>query len=231
MRGDRRRRAGPRLSASSAAVGSSSSQSGAGVGDERGPARAAAAARPTASGTANRRRVERKGRESRVERSSAPGRSAAQRGPETPSVSRTRQRRLDRIEMADIVQPRAIARRDRPRPASPPHSSRPAAGASRVASRRNRLDLPLPLAPVSTSAPPAGSAQREPGEDQPLAAPAGELLGDELTLAAIAAVETARSPARHRTKKAAPEGEFRSRVAPVRSNRPDARFGGQTCKD
>ena len=43
--------------------------------------------------------------------------------------------------------------------------------------------MPLPLLPVSTSAPPGRQTEIEPGEDQPLAAPAGQRLADEIAIA------------------------------------------------
>src|SRR5579862_403465 len=100
----------------------------------------------------------------------------------------------------------------------------PAPGISRVASRRSKLDLPLPLAPVSKRAPPGGSTQLNP-------------LKTSRSPRRQERPSTTKSPApipfiaRRWQKKAAPEKEIRSRVAPARTNRPDARFGGQTCKD
>ena len=84
-------------------------------------------------------------------------RSAAQK----PQHLARGQRRLDRVEMADIVRRVHDSAPDRARPARRPKQA-PAAGASSVANRRNRLDLPLPLLPVSTSAPPAANRQSSP---------------------------------------------------------------------
>src|SRR5271167_2933435 len=45
---------------------------------------------------------------------------------------------------------------------APPHNRRPAAGASKPPTSRNKLDLPLPFAPVRTSAPPASKQNETP---------------------------------------------------------------------
>src|SRR5205085_9818010 len=98
---------------------------------------------------------------------------------------------------------------------------RPAAGASRVASMRSRLDLPLPLGPLRISAPPAGRRQFSPSNTS--RSPRRQARPSPARSAAAGKVK---EPGQ---KKAAPEGENRSRKANGHDG-PKTRFGGQTCK-
>ena len=133
-----------------------------------GRAPAAAAGRPTASGTASRQPPRGRRRPARAGRRGAAGVETAQRAPRSQRLAR-RQHRLHRIQVADIVEPGTMPDEVGARPAPHPTRDGPPAGASKPATSRNRLDLPLPFAPVRISAPPAGKPEREPGEDQPRA--------------------------------------------------------------
>ena len=121
----------------------------------------AAAARRIAIGTASRRPPRARRRQDVLE-----GRcrgwqvEIAQRRPKAQDFAR-RHDRLHRVLMADIVEAGRCPAMSAATGA-PPHSRRPAAGASKPPTSRNKLVLPLPLAPVRTSAPPAGRQNETP---------------------------------------------------------------------
>ena len=167
MGGDRRGEIGDRL-AVEPVRGSSSSHSAAGLATSRASARRrrcpAESSRHGQSASALQARTARAPRQHR-----APPRIP---GPEAQRL-RHGQHRLHRIVMADEMQPRAMGG-GVALSGSPSQARRPASGRLSPAISRSRLDLPLPLGPVSTSAPPGRQREIEPGEDQPLAAPAGE---------------------------------------------------------
>ena len=221
-------RAAASPSPSSAAVGSSSSHIGAGDATSR-----ASASRRRCPADSQRHgqsamRVEPE--RGRAPRRAAP-RDAAHRAapPRTHSVSRGGQRRLDRVEMADIVEPGAMRLAVvGDRAAAPEQPARRRRG-QRRRQRRSRLDLPLPLAPVSTSAPPAADGTR-PGEHQPLAAAAGEASRDQDRAQDRNRGVADRSCERRTAKKRLRRGK--SGAALSRPNcSTGTRFGGQTCKD
>src|SRR5947207_4543224 len=105
----------------------------------------------------------------------------------------------------------------------PPQSRRPAAGASSVAKRRSRLDLPLPFGPISTKASPAPMRQSTPAKTS-------RSPRRQARFSPISSIVSGNGDNPSGLKKAAPEGENRSCEAAGRGDRPETRFGGQTCK-
>ena len=203
-----------------------------------GPAPAAAAARPTTSGTASRRSPRARRRRARLD-GRPRRRCAAQRRPEDQRLARG-QRRLQSHRDGRHNGARAIAPARSCPTGAPPQMSRPAAGASSVATSRSRLDLPLPLRRSGPARRRAGRRQSRPGKNQPLAAPASELLGDQARRrSASPAVHQQREPARTpgsgvarlQAKKRLRRGNSGAALAAGRYVRPRTRFGGQTCKD
>src|SRR5205823_13077034 len=85
------------------------------------------------------------------------------------------------------------------------------------------LDLPLPFGPVSTNASPAAMRQSIPAKTK--RSPRRQA---RFSPASSDVWENGGNP--WGLKKAAPEGENRSREAAGRGDRPETRFGGQTCK-
>ena len=126
--------------------------------------RASAGAPPLAGGEDADRQIERMAEadalggavEIRVARRSLP----IERRPEAQRLAQ-RQRRLQRIGMAEIVRDRVVLA------ARPRSGACPAAGRSRPARTRSRLDLPEPFGPVTASSCAGADAERKAGEDEP----------------------------------------------------------------
>ena len=91
------------------------------------------------------------------------GIAAPEPGEEAQVLPR-RQRRLQRILVREVAQPRRHAPRGRPARPRRPTAAVPPRPASSPASSRSRVDFPAPLAPTSSSAPPRSSRKDNPAK-------------------------------------------------------------------